>query len=102
MNRSVLSLLVSASLSFASGRALAQSPPPDAGAAAEAFSPGPGGGEPDAGSRRPPLESTGLEDTDLGCSCRTAGAPAQPGLGLLAGALLLGAVRIANRARRRR
>lgn len=91
MNRTAVASLVVALLSLSSGLALAQSPPPDAGAAAEAFSPGPGGGEPDAGSKRPPLESTGMEDTDFGCSCRTAGGPSRPGLGLLGAALVAGA-----------
>jgi MYXO-CTERM domain-containing protein len=96
MNRPRLFILVSASLLLASGLALAQATPPDAGAAAaadEAFAPGPGGGERDAGDGRPPLESTGLEDSVGGsCGCRVVGAPAPAGLGLLALALVAGAV----------
>jgi MYXO-CTERM domain-containing protein len=92
MKRTVVAPLVSVFLLGATSLALAQSPPRDAGASAdEAFSPGPGGGEPDAGGKRPPLESTGLEDTDFGCSCRTAdsashGAGSLALAGLVAGA----------------
>jgi MYXO-CTERM domain-containing protein len=95
MNRTLLCSVTSASLLLASGLALAQSTRPDAGAAAadEAFAPGPGGGERDAGDGRPPLESTGLEDSVGGsCGCRVVGAPAPAGLGLLALALVAGAV----------
>jgi MYXO-CTERM domain-containing protein len=103
MNRTIVASLVSASLVIAGGLALAQSPPRDAGAAAdESFSPGPGGGEPDGGSKLPPLESTGLEDTDFGCSCRTAPAPTHSGLFVLATGLLAGAALRRRRTRKDR
>jgi MYXO-CTERM domain-containing protein len=82
-----------ASVPFLTAASLARAEPPrDAGASAdESFSPGPGGGQPDAGSRRPPLESTGLEDTDFGCNCRMGGS-ASPAGGLIAWVLAAGAV----------
>jgi MYXO-CTERM domain-containing protein len=105
MNRHLVASLVVSSVLIATGFALAQPPPPAASAAADqAFSPGPGGGDPDAGDGRPPLESTGLEDSIGGsCGCRTAGAPlplgwAWPAVGLVAVAV----ARIRRRAPRRR
>lgn len=77
--------------------------PPDAGATPDqSFSPGPGGGEQDAGTGRPPLESTGLEDTDFGCGCRTAGRPAPGAHALLAAALAGGAAWRRRRSRGKR
>jgi MYXO-CTERM domain-containing protein len=93
MNRTLPMILATVSFLLPSGLALAQSPP-DAGAAAdEAFAPGPGGGARDAGSGKPPLESTGLEDSIGGsCGCRVAGSRAATGPGLLALALVAGAL----------
>jgi len=101
MKRPLLASLVSTLLLSVSPLVLAQSPPRDAGAAAdEAFSPGPGGGEPDAGSKRPPLESTGMEDTDFGCSCRTSASRSNPAWGVLAVGLAAGALVRRRRAHR--